>query len=276
MTSNNKIAKLKLKLPYSRLTNYFLLLNFGFPLVIYGIKLYKNTDDKVALIAILINFIPSIFFALGSITSLFEFHIPEIVAKYPKIRIPLPEYIIFWIPTIAILLISGGMSSVYESNFNHIGMLISGYLLLGTSLFALDSNSVIFLGEKTQEQYEKEREAKEKDPGLFIYSKEGFEYQEKNNSFKTKWDQIEQVIAYKTDNYAYDTIYLSIILLSSEEWHLSEDTPGWHIFTKELELNLSGINPLWNFEVISPAFETNPTLVYKKGEIFKGKTTTTN
>lgn len=87
----------------------------------------------------------------------------------------------------------------------------------------------------------------------------------KKIEFKTSWNEIDGIVAYKTDNFAYDTIHL-IIRRGTEELNFNEETDGWFVFKERMGSSLKGINSKWELEVMFPPFEESATWVYKKGE----------
>lgn len=98
---------------------------------------------------------------------------------------------------------------------------------------------------------------------FFQYSDNGFSYEETY----TAWADIESIIAYKTDEFTTDTIHLVLKKADETELHFSEYVEDWFHFTEKLKENLPGIDKEWFRKVVTPAFETRETPVYKKGEI---------
>ena len=72
------------------------------------------------------------------------------------------------------------------------------------------------------------------------------------------------IIAYKTDNYTYDTIHLRLKMENGQELDINEDIPGWFIFKETLTSKLPGIDKFWEIKTMAPPFAESATIVYEK------------
>jgi len=99
-----------------------------------------------------------------------------------------------------------------------------------------------------------------KDPGGFIYHEDGFEYLLKDGQRKIKWEDIDRLIAYKTD---LNEICLDIVW---GEWQttITEQTPGWHQFIEKIKTVFPGMPNNWDTEMIQPPFAENRTILYQR------------
>ena len=78
-----------------------------------------------------------------------------------------------------------------------------------------------------------------------------------------RWNDIEEINAYKLDRVTIDEICFDIVL-SETVITISEKIEGWQIFTDKLESVLTGFDNEWFSRVAHPAFKTNLTTVYQR------------
>ena len=87
----------------------------------------------------------------------------------------------------------------------------------------------------------------------------------KGNTAAVKWDDIEEVHAFKRDLFTFDLICLSFKKAGREEYYeISEDMVGYHDLLEILPRRLRSFNMEWFLSVASPAFETNHRIIWKK------------
>jgi len=77
--------------------------------------------------------------------------------------------------------------------------------------------------------------------GVFQFHENGFEAVLLDEKRYVKWQEIEEIHAYKIDLLAYDEICLDIVLQKTAIT-LPEVTAGWHYFIKQLGLQFTSIN----------------------------------
>ena len=77
------------------------------------------------------------------------------------------------------------------------------------------------------------------------------------------WASVRKVAAVKQDLHSHDRIVLLIEVQrpSGEVLTLSEDCPGFAGLFGPMEQAL-GIDPSWYLEIMTPAFEATPTVLY--------------
>ncbi len=78
-----------------------------------------------------------------------------------------------------------------------------------------------------------------------------------------RWDDIEEINAYKLDRLTSDEICFDIVL-SETVITISGEIEGWQTFTEKLEAMLTGFDKEWFAKVAHPAFKTNLTTVYQR------------
>lgn len=77
------------------------------------------------------------------------------------------------------------------------------------------------------------------------------------------WSTIQRIAAFKQDLGTHDRIVLAIEATRSSEEPvvLSEDCPGFADLFGQMESAL-GVNPGWYLEIMMPAFEATPRVIY--------------
>ncbi len=106
------------------------------------------------------------------------------------------------------------------------------------------------------------------DSGPFLYSESGFLMANQKPPAIYLWADIETIFAYKADWLTSDEICLDVFMNDQMFIHLTEGTPGWYQFSERLLQHFPGIPKDWEFEMMSPVFETKFTLLFDK----KGRT----
>lgn len=77
------------------------------------------------------------------------------------------------------------------------------------------------------------------------------------------WKEIEEIHVYKSDMMTYDEICMDIHL-SKSIITISEETKGWDILVDTFHTVFSSIPRDWETAIVTPAFATNDTILYKK------------
>ena len=263
----------RIQLPYNASTSYFILAFFFVPwsIGVYDYFFEENSffqpnKTEKALNLIRWYSIPTFIAALQYIP---VFKFKEMV-RVPKeealLKLPFLEFYLWSFAGMMLFVAFGGcMSIIGNSEEKQYGMFLIGLGLSFISFITLNSNSVLFKGDYETAKDQKERIRKQTTEGVFQYEQYGFSFKHKKIEFKTSWHEIDGIVAYKTDNFAYDTIHL-IIRSGAEELNFNEETDGWFVFKERMGANLKGINSKWELEVMFPPFEESATWVYKKGE----------
>jgi len=103
------------------------------------------------------------------------------------------------------------------------------------------------------------------DPGKFIYDEDGFAYLFSDGERKIKWSSIERLEGYKLDLMTTDEICMRLTF-DGLVVTFSEETPGWYIFQEKLHAALPEVSSNWEFDITFPAFATNFTILYERGD----------
>lgn len=102
------------------------------------------------------------------------------------------------------------------------------------------------------------------DDGIFTFSDKGFSIRSSEGLQTIEWSEIISMIAYKEDHYIIDCICLDVFCDNGFSFKITEETSGWYRFIEQSEKALPSIGESWEFEIASPAFKTNLTLVYDR------------
>ncbi|HEV7734311.1 MAG TPA: hypothetical protein VGR62_19215 [Candidatus Binatia bacterium] len=81
------------------------------------------------------------------------------------------------------------------------------------------------------------------------------------------WPEVERVVAFKTDDFAVDTIWVSLQTMGdSEQLLFPDDARGWTLVVESLPIHLPGCMPFdaWFSIVAFPAFVENATLIFDR------------
>jgi hypothetical protein len=95
----------------------------------------------------------------------------------------------------------------------------------------------------------------------------GFSLTTGRQSRAVPWQAVRRVAAFKQDLHSYDRIVLLIELTRAggETLTVSEDCPGFATLFGPMEQAL-GVDPSWYLEIMTPAFEASPTVLYLRAE----------
>jgi hypothetical protein len=252
-------------LPYRKIINWFFLYFFGIPLAVYVIMYIKGEKTAAVIKAILFFIVPAIIAAIG-FTPFFKFKSDDKgSSENALLKIPILELYILMIAVVFSFFTIGGIFSICEGSYNTgKDMLIIGLPISTLLLVAINSKRIWFKDQLIPGIVKKQLEVKRADEGAFKYNGNGFIYSGKNKFIACDWCDVCAVMAYKTDNYTYDTIHLILRTDSGEEFDINEDTAGWYIFKNKLADNLIGIDKMWEFKAMLPPFAENMTLIYAK------------
>lgn len=156
-----------------------------------------------------------------------------------KIKIPIQRFLFSVLITVAygvgILKIA---PYFFPNLFNH--KLIFVFLFLSIVLcliFFFSTNKILFLGELSKEEAEKEYKIKQKNLGSFEYNQLGFVLKNKNEYLDIKWSEIRQISLINEDNWDVDKLTL-LIETEHSFFTISEDEEGWYYFVERLRDSL--------------------------------------
>ncbi|WP_276978837.1 hypothetical protein [Flavobacterium filum] len=97
--------------------------------------------------------------------------------------------------------------------------------------------------------------------GCFRYTENGFNLVYRDFSKSLEWNEITEIIAFKTDLLTNDRIDLQIVY-GEKYFTISEDLPGWHQFILKLKNVFPTISNTWDTDIMLPAFAENKTILY--------------
>lgn len=88
---------------------------------------------------------------------------------------------------------------------------------------------------------------------------------------EVRWEDVRRAIAYKRDLYTTDQITLAFELDRPDLplVELSEESPGFASLFGPME-EVLGVSPSWYLEIMLPAFEPTPRLLYDRGAASTG------
>jgi hypothetical protein len=118
---------------------------------------------------------------------------------------------------------------------------------------------------KPQKPRNYENEIKYGPSGIHIVSLK----QAKEESRTLEWSKIKRITAFKRDLYTVDCICLLFESAERPELEANEDMKGWSNLLEALPSLLPGCKPLhdWIFTVTTPAFTTNPTVIFGEASL---------
>jgi hypothetical protein len=108
-------------------------------------------------------------------------------------------------------------------------------------------------------------QALQADKGAFEYEDDGFRYPFKEYNEKIAWVDIERITGYKKDLMTTDEICMDDF---EGEWKVtfSASLPGWYYLLTKLKSAFPAIPDDWDGQVMWPAFATNFTVLYERGD----------
>lgn len=257
----------KIVLPYRKVIHWFILFFFGIPLTVYITMYLKGEKPDTALNGILFNVIPTLIAGIG-FTPFFKFKSDHKgTSENALLKIPILEFYILMIVVALSFFTFGGLVSMFDGDYQTgATMLMVGLPVSILLLAAINSKRIWFKDHLIPEIVKKEIDAERADVGAFEYTDKGFRYRGKHKTIVIEWSTVEQVIAYKTDNYTYDTIHLLVSTGNGDEFNMHEEMAGWFIFKTKLNESLTGADKFWELKAMTPPFARSVTLVYEKGK----------
>ncbi len=150
------------------------------------------------------------------------------------------------------------------------GWIPTGFFGLGTILFTIKFFNPNFKwlnfstldGSDTKSLSKEEFMKKHDEDGIFIYTDTGFICYLDSGTIEQKWTDIQTLLGYKKDLLTYDMICLTVYLNNQTNFVITEETHGWFNFLKKVTEHLNGSLVNWEIEIMNPAFEAKPTVVF--------------
>lgn len=105
----------------------------------------------------------------------------------------------------------------------------------------------------------------QEDLGFFAYTDTGFNLTKHKGVTHYNWADIETIFGFKEDRYTTDEICIEIFFNDKTNIRLTESTPGWYQFNKQLSNAMPSVSENWDTEIVQPPFATNMTLLFDKG-----------
>jgi len=81
---------------------------------------------------------------------------------------------------------------------------------------------------------------------------------------KISWFELNEIIAFKKDLFAYDLICLGFRTNGDSFWEVDEECIGYTELLKELEKQFPGFRTDWFAQVANPAFALNRTTLWER------------
>lgn len=100
-------------------------------------------------------------------------------------------------------------------------------------------------------------------PNRLVSDEEGFSfYVGEDERWRVRWDEIEQIVAYKLDLFTVDQLRLDFLTHTGAKITIHEDLDGFNEFRERMDASLPHIKPGWWSMVVFPAFDENRTVIY--------------
>ena len=96
----------------------------------------------------------------------------------------------------------------------------------------------------------------------FIFYEDGFSTEFDKIRMFYKWNEVEEIIAYKVDIFAEDVICIELFF-KDYKLLFTEETKGWDEFLDRMHHYFPQINQNWRFDIVKPAFARNETLIFR-------------
>lgn len=256
----------QLQLPYRRIINLGAVVFFGIPAFIFGQELWEGREVEVAQRGLAWFGIPFLL-ALLAYLPFFRFKTGTKVAPAEALlKLPVREYTLLMVSvTLGTGTTIGLMLLLKADDVMAHSLLMWCGLPLGLLLLAVNSRRVLLYDDLLPNKIAAELAAAKADPGGYSYTEVGFCYGRDRSAFDCKWNDVQRIAAYRVDNLYVDRIHLQLQTTGGEEFATHEDIPGWHIFCKQLFIQLPGVDPVWELRVMTAPYGS-PILVYKKDQ----------
>ncbi len=104
------------------------------------------------------------------------------------------------------------------------------------------------------------------DLGCFEYIEDGFICSYKDFYKVVKWNEIQELIAYKADLFVVDNIEM-LIVLDDVYFTIDEEMPGWYQFVLKTKEIFPAIPKEWDVNILFPAFAENRIVLFSKSTL---------
>jgi hypothetical protein len=111
------------------------------------------------------------------------------------------------------------------------------------------------------------REARHPDRGGITLTPDGLDVSRHGETVAAlRWDDVDEIVAYKLDLLTTDLINLEFHRRSDGEWCLrvDEEMHGFDRLMEEMERRFASLQPDWYRRVMLPPFETCQTIVWRR------------
>lgn len=256
----------QIKLPVRRSVHWFLTAFFGIPFAVFLYSYITGAKAELSLRGVMLYAIPALACFIVYLP-VFSFKLGEKEDKEKVLlTLPVSELTVIIIIGITSVFCFTGITYLVEGHPAARTLLVWSLPLLVLLLYAYNNDRVWFKDQLLSEESKQELERKKTTPGYFVYTEGGFSFDDTERQFNTRWNEIESIIAFKSNNYTCDTVHLAVRKENGDELVFSEDTPGWFVFTDKIFECLPGSDAIWMLKVITPDFEESITSVYIKGK----------
>ena len=87
------------------------------------------------------------------------------------------------------------------------------------------------------------------------------------------WDSVHEAIAFKKDLWSTDCVCIAFLLGDGSRLEVHEEMKGWAELCEGLPGHLAGAPVFadWFRDITTPAFELNPTILFRRGESATGR-----
>ena len=81
---------------------------------------------------------------------------------------------------------------------------------------------------------------------------------------RVRWQDVERIATSKLDLFTTDCVVLDFTLRDGSSIRVSEEWPGFADLFGPLQAAFPALSPGWYLEVMTPAFEAKPTLLFQR------------
>lgn len=83
---------------------------------------------------------------------------------------------------------------------------------------------------------------------------------------RLRWDDIEKVVAYKTDELTTDLLCFDLTANDGQVYVVHEEIPGFDALEERLKQLLTSFDRDWRQKVLKPPFARNETILYDRSK----------
>jgi hypothetical protein len=254
------------QLPHRQLINLGAIVFFGIPALIFSQDIWTGRHVDEARLGLLWFGIPLLLLLLAYLP-FFRFKPADKVAPTEALlRLPVRESALLIVVVMLGMGAMLGLMLLLKDNDPMARPLLAWcgppLILL---LLAVNSRRVLLYDDLLPDKIAAKLAVMKADPGEYVYTEAGFGYGRGYSTSNYKWDDVQRIAAYRTDNLYVDRIHLQLQTVAGGGFVTHEDILGWHIFCKQLFAHLPGVDPVWELRVITAPYG-NPILVYEKDQ----------